>query len=77
MAKRRMVAMRLPERTIARLKALARTRSQSNVVVELVDAAYACPVYGNRDMDLLPWNEDDDTVTCGRCTHTYEPGAEA
>ena len=44
---------------------------------ELVDAAFACPKCGERDMDQLPWNEDDDTVTCGRCGHTYDPSAEA
>ena len=38
MAKRRMVSMKLPERTIAQIKALRATyKSQSNVVVEAVD----------------------------------------
>ena len=74
MAKRRMVSMRLPERTIARLRTLARTqRSQSDAVVELVDAAFGCPMCGNRDMDQLPWHEETDTVTCGKCGHTYDP----
>lgn len=76
---RRMVSMRLPERTIERLKALARTRrSQSDAVIELVDAAFGCPSCGNRDMDWLPWDEDEngnaETVTCGKCGHTYNPG---
>ena len=74
---RKMVAMRLPRRTIDRLKWLARSSSQSNVVVELVDAAYACPVCGNVAMDTLVWNEETDLVTCELCDHTYEPGAEA
>ena len=66
--------MRLPERTIARLKALAAKHgSQSDAVVELVDAAFGCPMCGNRDMDWLPWNEEFDTVTCGKCGHTYDP----
>jgi len=73
-----MVAMRLPERTIARLKALARSRrSQSDAVIELVDAAFECPKCGNRDMDWLPWDEETDMVTCGKCGHTYDPSAEA
>lgn len=74
---RKMVAMRLPRRTIDRLKWLARSSSQSDVVTELVDEAFACPVCGNRDMDYLPWDEDEngdaETVTCGRCGHTYNP----
>ena len=66
--------MRLPERTIERLKTLASNqRSQSDAVIELVDAAFGCPNCGNRDMDLLPWNEETDTVTCGKCGHTYDP----
>jgi transcription elongation factor Elf1 len=69
-----MVAMRLPERTIARLKALAEKHgSQSDAVIELVDAAFGCPKCGNREMDNLPWNEEFDTVTCGKCGHTYDP----
>ncbi len=70
---RKMVAMRLPRRTIDRLKWLARSSSQSNVVAELVDERFGCAVCGNVDMDTLVWNEDDDTVTCGRCGHTYDP----
>ena len=66
--------MRLPERTIERLKALAQSRrSQSDAVVELVDAAFGCPSCGNRDMDWLPIDEETDTVTCGKCGHTYNP----
>lgn len=75
---RKMVAMRLPRRTIDRLKVMARhTGGQANAVIELVDEAFACPVCGNRDMDWLPWDEDEngdaETVTCGRCGHTYDP----
>lgn len=71
---RKMVAMRLPSHTARRLKRMARRYgSQSNAVVELVDAAFACPICGERDMDMLVWNEEDDTVTCGRCGHTYDP----
>ena len=74
---RKMVAMRLPRRTIDRLKWLARSSSQSDVVAELVDERFGCPVCGNVAMDTLVWNEETDLVTCGRCGHTYEPGAEA
>ena len=71
---RRLVSMRLPQRTIAQLKALAKAHgSQSNTVIELVDAAFGCPMCGNRDMEWLPWNEETDTVTCGKCGHTYNP----
>ena len=66
--------MRLPERTISRLKALAEKHgSQSDAVVELVDAAFGCPVCGNRDMDWLPIDEETEMVTCGRCGMTYNP----
>lgn len=71
---RKLVSMRLPSHTAQRLKLLARRYgSQANAVIELVDEAFACPQCGNRDMDTLPWNEDEDTVTCGRCGHTYDP----
>ena len=71
---RQMVAMRLPRRTIGQLKMLAqRYGSQANAVIELVDERFGCPVCGNVDMDTVVWNEDDDTVTCGRCGHTYDP----
>ena len=75
---RKLVSMYLHERTIKRLKSLARHYgSQSNTVIELVDAAFACPKCGNREMDELPWNEEFDTVTCGKCGHAYDPSAEA
>lgn len=71
---RRLVSMRLPDHTRRRLKQLAhRYGSQANAVVELVDAKFACPVCGNRDMDLLPIDEETDTVTCAKCGHTYDP----
>ena len=71
---RKLVSMRLPSHTAARLKLLARRYgSQANAVVELVDAKFACPVCGNRDMDWLPIDEETDLVTCGRCGHTYDP----
>lgn len=70
---RKMVAMRLPRRTIDRLKWLARSSSQSNVVAELVDERFGCAVCGNRDMDWLPIDEETELVTCGKCGHTYDP----
>ena len=71
---RRLVSMRLPSHTAARLKLLARRYgSQSNTVVELVDAAFACPKCGNRDMDYLTIDDETELVTCGRCGHTYDP----
>jgi len=71
---RKMVAMRLPRRTIGQLKMLAqRYGSQANAVIELVDERFACPKCGNRDMDWLPIDEETDLVTCGRCGHTYDP----
>jgi transcription elongation factor Elf1 len=74
MKTRRMVSMRLPERTIAGLRLLARRHgSQSDAVVELVDDAFGCPTCGNRDMDWLPFDEDGETVTCGKCGRTYDP----
>jgi transcription elongation factor Elf1 len=66
--------MRLPSHTAQRLKLLARRYgSQANAVVELVDAKFACPICGNRDMDTLVWNEDTDLVTCAKCGATYNP----
>ena len=47
--------------------------SQSNTVIELVDAAFACPKCGNREMDWLPIDLDTEMVTCGRCGMTYDP----
>lgn len=74
---RTMVSMRLPADTIARLKRMARRYgSQSNTVVELVDAKFACPTCGERDMDSLVWNDDGETVTCASCGETYDPLAE-
>ena len=70
---RKMVAMRLPRRTIDRLKWLARSSSQSDVVAELVDERFGCAVCGNVDMDTLVWNEDTDLVTCAKCGATYNP----
>ena len=71
---RRLVSMRLPSHTARRLKLLARRYgSQSNTVVELVDAAFACPKCGNRDMDYLTIDDETELVTCGRCGHTYDP----
>jgi len=71
---RKLVSMRLPSHTAQRLKLLARRYgSQANAVVELVDAKFACPICGNRDMDTLVWNEDTDLVTCAKCGATYNP----
>ena len=71
---RKLVSMYLHKGTIDRLKVLARRYgSQSNSVIELVDAKFACPVCGNRDMDTLVWNEDTDLVTCAKCGATYNP----
>ena len=62
---RRLVSMRLPSHTARRLKLLARRYgSQSNTVVELVDAAFACPKCGNRDMDYLTIDDETELVTC-------------
>lgn len=77
--RRRLVSMRLPGYTARRLQRMARHYgSQSNAVIELVDAAFGCPSCGNRDMDWLPWDEDEngdaETVTCGKCGTTYTPG---
>ena len=71
---RKLVSMRLPSHTAARLKQLAhRYGSQANAVIELVDEAFACPKCGNRDMDWLPIDEETELVTCGKCGHTYDP----
>ncbi len=71
---RKLVSMYLHERTIKRLKTLAhRYGSQSNSVIELVDAAFGCPACGNRDMDWLPIDEATETVTCGKCGREYNP----
>ncbi len=52
---------------------MARASSQSDVVAELVDERFGCPVCGNVDMDTLVWNEETDLVTCGRCVHRLQP----
>ena len=71
---RKLVSMYLHERTIKRLKSLARHYgSQSNTVIELVDAAFACPKCGNREMDWLPIDEETELVTCAKCGATYNP----
>ncbi len=71
---RKAVSLRLPRRTIGQLKILARYYgSQSNTVIELVDDAFGCPICGERDMDQLVWDEQIETVTCGRCGHRYNP----
>lgn len=71
---RKAVSLRIPRETIGKLKILARRYgSQANAVVELVDERFACPVCGNRDMDLLPIDEETDTVTCTKCGHIYDP----
>ena len=75
---RRLVSMRLPSHTARRLKRMARHYgSQSNAVIELVDAAFGCPSCGNRDMDYLPIDDETELVTCAKCGATYNPGETA
>ena len=38
-----------------------------------VDESSACPCCGERDADLLVWDEDFETVTCDKCGAQYEP----
>jgi hypothetical protein len=40
---------------------------------ELVGEKYACPGCGERDHDMLVW-QDDDLVHCFGCGIVYEPG---
>ena len=39
----------------------------------LVDAHDACPICGERDPDMLVW-QDDSTVRCANCNAVYVPG---
>ena len=57
----------------ATVKALREELKATRQAMRLVDERFGCAVCGNVDMDTLVWNEDDDTVTCGRCGHTYDP----
>ena len=44
----------------------------------LVGVDSACGQCGNRDADLLAWDEEDgEFVTCMLCGHVYGPGGEA
>jgi rubredoxin len=41
-----------------------------------VGAACACPSCGEREMDRLVWNEDEQ-VECTTCGHVYDPESNA
>lgn len=43
-------------------------------VANLVTPAEACPNCGERTADRLVWQDDDETVRCGRCGTMYRPG---
>jgi uncharacterized Zn finger protein len=49
---------------------------EAKVDKELVDARAACPKCGQRDQDMLVW-QDDGKVKCGLCGTVYEPPVSA
>ena len=40
---------------------------------EVVSEQYGCPDCGERRIDFLVWQDDEETVECQSCGHRYQP----